>query len=72
MHLTLSEMGDFGPHAFEPWSSQMNDLQIYACHFLDKCSPLLGKGKDWSAQCQDNVTEWDIGSEFQQADFPVG
>ena len=23
---------------------------------------LLGYGKDWLAQCQDNVTEWDIRS----------
>ena len=22
---------------------------------------LLGQGKDWLAQCQDNVTEWGIG-----------
>ena len=29
-------------------------------------------GKDWLAQCQDNVTEWDIGLWCQWPDVPEG
>ena len=43
----------------EPWSSQTNDFTIDACHFLAWRSALLGQGKDWLAQCLDNVTELD-------------
>ena len=32
------------------------------CHFLVWCSALIIYGKDWLAQDQDDVTEWDIGS----------
>ena len=32
---------------------------MYACHLLAGYSELLGYGKDWLAQCQDNVTECD-------------
>ena len=32
----------------------------YACRFLARCSALLGEGKGWLAQCQENVTEWDM------------
>ena len=42
---------------------------IYTCPFLARHSALISK--DWLAQCQHNVTEWDIGSWFQQPDFPV-
>ena len=31
-------------------------------HFLVWRSESIGHGKDWLSQCQDNVTEWDIGS----------
>ena len=40
-------------------------------YFLAWCSALLGYGKDWLAQCQDNVVEWDIRSLCWQPDFPV-
>ena len=36
--------------------------KIDAYRFLARCSTLLGYGKDCLAQCQDNVTEWDIRS----------
>ena len=39
------------------------------CHFLAWRSALIGLGKDWLAQCQDNVTKWDIGSWCQWPDF---
>ena len=42
--------------------SQTSDLKIDTYCFLAQCSALLGEGKDWLAQCQDNVTEWDIRS----------
>ena len=37
---------------------QTNDFIIDTCCFLAWRSALLGSGKDWLAQCQDNVTEW--------------
>ena len=40
--------------------------------FLASCLALTGYGKDRLAQCQDNVTEWDIGLRHQQPDFPIG
>ena len=45
---------------------------IYICCLLAWCSALLVYGKDWLAQCKDNVTQWDIGSWCCQPDFPVG
>ena len=45
-------------HGFESWSSQISDLLMDTCRFLARCSVLLGLGKDWLVQCQDNVTEW--------------
>ena len=45
---------------------------IDTCHFLAWREALLGYGKDWLGQCQDNVTEWDIGQWYWQPDFPVG
>ena len=41
-------------------SGQMNVFKIDASHFLAWHLALLGQGKDWLAQCQDNVIEWDI------------
>ena len=45
---------------FESYSSQTNDLNIDTSRFLAWRSALLGYGKNWLAQCQDNVSEWDI------------
>ena len=36
--------------------------QIDTCRFLARCSALFEQGTDWLAQCQNNVTQWDIGS----------
>ena len=36
--------------------------KIDTSQFLARCSALLEQGKDWVAQCQDNVTEWNIRS----------
>ena len=38
------------------------DVAIYASRFLARHSALLGYGKAWWGQCQENVTEWDIRS----------
>ena len=46
--------GGFGPGVLEPCSSQINGFTIR--HFLASHAGLLGEGKDWLAQCQDNVT----------------
>ena len=45
-----------------PWSSEINAYQIDTCGFLSQCLVLLGQDKDRLAQCQDNVTEWDVWS----------
>ena len=47
---------------FEPWSSQTNDFKFDTCRSLAWHSTLLGWGKDWLVQCQNNVTEWDSRS----------
>ena len=60
----------FGPHWFEPWSSETNDW-IDTCHFLAKHSELLGWGEDWFTQYQDNVTEW-IKSWYWWPDLSMG
>ena len=39
--------------------SNPTDFKIDTCRFLARHSPLLGWGKGWLAQCQDNVIEWD-------------
>ena len=54
----LGEDQGIQTHGFKPWSGQTNCLKIDTCRFLDRHSALLGYGKDWVAQCQDNVTEW--------------
>ena len=51
-----------GPHGFEPGSSLINDLKIDTCRFPNRSSALLGKGKDWLAQCLGKVTEWYISA----------
>ena len=56
----------------EHWSSQSNDFKIDTCHFLARCMALLGEGKDWLVQFQDNVTEGDIRSWCWWAGLPMG
>ena len=62
---------EFKRRGFEPWSNQTNVFKIDACRFLARCLALLGEDKDKErtrrgplAQCQDNVTEWDIRSRY--------
>ena len=45
--------------------------KIDICRFLTWCLALLRYGKDWLAQCQDNMTEWDITSWCWWPSFPV-
>ena len=56
VRLLFWEIGEFGPHGFEPWSSQINYLKIYPCRLLARHLAILGYGKDGFAQCLDNVT----------------
>ena len=53
------------------WVKAMT-YQIDTCRFPARCSALLGYGKDWLAQCQDNVTDWGITSWCWRPGFPVG
>ena len=50
--LPFWEIRRFGPCLFKPWASQNKDIKIDVCRFLAR----------HSAQCQDNMTEWDIRS----------
>jgi hypothetical protein len=43
---------------FEPQSGQTKDYKIGICCFSGKHAALMRKGKDWSAQNQNNVFEW--------------
>ena len=49
-------------HSSTHMCNQPNEVTIDTGHFLGKHSALLERGKDRLAQCQDNVTVWDIGS----------
>jgi hypothetical protein len=44
---------------FEPRSGQTKDYEIGICCFSAKHAALRRKSKDWLAQNQDNVSEWD-------------
>ena len=59
------------PHIFESSLSQTNDFKIDTCHSLAWRSALLGSGKEWFAQYQDNATEWDSRSWCRRACVPV-
>ena len=52
-------------------SNQTDDFKIDMCHFLAWREPLLGEGKNWLDQCQDNVTEWDMKSWLWWFGLPV-
>ena len=47
---------------FEPQSSQSKDYEIVICCISAKHAALRRKSKDWLAQNQDNVSEWDVMS----------
>ena len=40
--------------------ARLTNLYLLLCTIVARRSELLGYGKDWSVQCQDNVTGWDI------------
>ena len=46
--------------------SQTDDLKIDTCPFLTRRSALLGQGKDWWVQCQDNVTVYKVSDEMRR------
>ena len=78
VRLSVWEIGEFegrgfesGPHIFESWLSQTNDLKIDTCRALAWHSALLRYGKVWFAQCQDNMTEWYSRSWCWQPGVPV-
>ena len=44
---------------FEPRTGQTKDYEIGICCFSAKYAALRRKIKDWLAQNQDNLSEWD-------------
>ena len=54
------------PAGSNPGQVKSMTLKIALCRFLAWCSALLGSGKDWLAQCQDNATAWDCRSWCQR------
>ena len=65
------EIRRFGPHGFEPWSSQTIGLKLTYLLVTSWHMALLGYGKDRLAQCQDSMTEWDIRSWCRWPGLPV-
>ena len=55
IYLPFWKIGESEPRSFKPRSSQTNDFKIDTCRFLARHLALLGQGKDWLIQCQDNV-----------------
>ena len=53
------------------WVKPMT-YKIGICRSLALCSASIGRRKHRLAQCQDNMTEWDIESWYQWSVFPVG
>ena len=46
--------------------------EIDTCHFLDWYLGLIGHGKDWLAQRQDNMIKWDVELWCWQPGIPMG
>ena len=57
-------MAEWVEHMREIFHGRVKPMtyKIDTCRFQARCSGLLGYGKGWLVQCQDNVTEWDIRS----------
>ena len=49
-------------HGFDPRSGQTKDFEIGICCFSAKHTAVRRTSKDWLAQNQDNVSEWDAMS----------
>ena len=48
-------------HEFEDFLNPNEWLyQIYTCRYLTWCCVLIGHGRDWLSQCQDNVTRYQV------------
>ena len=62
----MQEIMGSNPSRVKPMTNKID-----TCRFLARCLALLGTGKFWLAHCQDNVTEWGIGSWFWWPGFPV-
>ena len=60
-----------GDRVFKPMAYKPMTYKIDSFHFPVWCSALLEYGKDWLAQCQNNVTGWNIRTWCWQHDFPV-
>ena len=45
--------------------------KIDTCRILTWCSAVIGYGKDWLVQYQDNVTEWDIRSWLSHNEYTL-
>ena len=69
--ISSAQTSHAGDREFGSRSSQTDDLNIYTCHFLVWRLALIGKSKDWLAQCQDNGTECNIMSWCQWPGLPV-
>ena len=54
--------GDLDLTSLNLGRDKTTDLNIDTYCFIARCSALLGYGKDWLADSQDNMTEWDIRS----------
>ena len=48
----ILEDGEFGPHMFELWLIQTNDIKMYTCPI--QTVGIIRIGKDWLIQCQDS------------------
>ena len=59
--LPVQEIGSSIPGRVKPMT-----FKIDTCHFLAYRLALIGWNKDSLAQCQDNVTQWDIGSWYER------
>ena len=57
---------------FDPTRVKAMNYKIDTCHYIAQRLVRLEWGKDWLAQFQDNVAEWDIGSWWQRPDLPIG
>ena len=73
----MSELVEHDPHVLEIGSLALGQVKAMTDNIDTPCFlawqlVLIGQGKDWVAQCQDNVTEYDIGSPCWLSDFTVG
>ena len=75
--VAVAESVEYRPHVWEIRSSapgrvKQMSYQIYTCRLLAWRWALIGKDKDWLAQCQDNINKWDMTSPCCRPDFSGG